>query len=559
MRSLFDMPLALAAIPVLVAGVVTLALYAWRRRRARLARLATEPLVARLVPPGSACVPRARVILLGLAALFAGLAFSGPRWGLEAAVVRSSGADIVLAIDASLSMLATDEKPSRLEEVKQEARRLLAASPGDRIGLIAFAGRSYILTPLTVDRGALELFLDNLDPSIVGQAGSSLARTIRQGTDLLVSTQSGSDRALVILSDGEAFEEVDDVKAAAKRAADAGVTVIAIGVGTEAGATIPVRTSTGVSLKRDADGQIVVTRYHPEMLRAAITDDGLFVPAAATDKAARARRALDALRQVQHVSRTAENRRAQFQLFLLPALLCVLADTLLAERRGRRRGAAVAATAASALLLLVALPRAAHADPEHDGDRLFRAGRYGDAAAAYRDALRHAARSPRLLYNYGTALLAAGRRGEAIDALRESTQARDADIRYRALFNLGLAYLQRARGAQGDSADADFAAARDAYKQALRMRPGALDAKWNYELSLRPRRSGGGGGGGAPQNASPSNNAPPAPQPAPRPQGGLGQQQAEQLLNSAAREEQEVQEKQQRANRPTRPPGGKDW
>ena len=96
--------------------------------------------------------------------------------------MRSTGVDLVLAVDASLSMLATDERPNRLERVKQEIRRLRALSPGDRVGLLAFAGRSYVLSPITVDGGALDLFLDNLDPSVVGQAGSSLAQTITQGT-----------------------------------------------------------------------------------------------------------------------------------------------------------------------------------------------------------------------------------------------------------------------------------------------------------------------------------------------------------------------------------------
>ena len=96
---------------------------------------------------------------------------------------------MVLSLDASLSMMAEDERPSRLERMKQEVRRLRAMSPGDRMGVLAFAGRSYVLSPLTIDEGALDLFLDNLDPTVVGQAGSSLARTIKQGVDLLDADQ----------------------------------------------------------------------------------------------------------------------------------------------------------------------------------------------------------------------------------------------------------------------------------------------------------------------------------------------------------------------------------
>src|SRR5690606_4908084 len=107
--------------------------------------------VARLTPVALAGRSTGRAIRLGLAALLGGVALAGPRWGLEQSIVRSEGIDMVLALDASLSMLAQDESPSRLERMKQEVRRLLDQSPGDRVALLAFAGRSYILTPLTID------------------------------------------------------------------------------------------------------------------------------------------------------------------------------------------------------------------------------------------------------------------------------------------------------------------------------------------------------------------------------------------------------------------------
>ncbi|OYV66388.1 MAG: hypothetical protein B7Z72_11430, partial [Gemmatimonadetes bacterium 21-71-4] len=105
---------------------------------------------------------------------------AGPRWGVEQSVQHRRGIDLVLALDASLSMEATDAKPTRLAQMKQEVRRLRALSPGDRIGLIVFAGRAYVLSPLTVDESALDLFLDNLDPSIVGQARRAPPRGVRR-------------------------------------------------------------------------------------------------------------------------------------------------------------------------------------------------------------------------------------------------------------------------------------------------------------------------------------------------------------------------------------------
>ncbi|MGH7717439.1 MAG: VWA domain-containing protein, partial [Gemmatimonadaceae bacterium] len=311
----FDHPIVLFAVPLLTIAVMALLVTSYRRRAARLARLGAHPVVERLVPPAAARTPWWRVALLGAATALAGIALAGPRWGTETAIVRGSGADVVLALDASLSMLATDERPSRLEKMKLEARRLLASSSGDRFGLIAFAGRSYILTPLTVDRGALELFLDNLDPSVVGQAGSSLARTIRQGTDLLLSTNTASDRALVVMTDGESFDSEEEVAAAARRAAEAGVNLVVVGFGTAEGSTIPVRSPAGTTPKRDENGEIVITRYHPETLQAITSAaDGAFIDAAATDKASRVRRALSTLRREQRQASSGRERRPQFQL-----------------------------------------------------------------------------------------------------------------------------------------------------------------------------------------------------------------------------------------------------
>lgn len=556
----FDIPWALIAAPVLAVAVATLLVIAFRKRQRRLTALGQKGIVARLIPASATRSPAVRVILLSLAAVFAAVAFAGPRWGTERAIVRAGGADVVLALDASLSMRATDDRPDRLERMKQEARRFLAASPGDRFGLIAFAGRSYILTPLTVDKGALELYLDNLDPSVVGQAGSSLSRAIRQGTDLLLTSRSGSDRALVIMSDGEAFEPESDVVDAARRAADAGITLVAVGFGTMEGATIPERGPGGRTLKRDENGEIVVSRHNPELLQAAArAANGVYISSTATDKAANVRRSLATLRRQGRMAQAGAERRPRFQLFLIPALLCLLADTLLAERRGARRGAPAAArTAAAALLLAIALPSPAYA-ADTEGDQLFRARRYAEAAEAYRREIMRGDRSPRLQYNYGTALILAGRPEEAIETLERATLSTDLETRYRALFNLGYIFLERGRSLDGDAATQAFAAAVDAYKRALRARPEAFDAKWNYELARRKQRAGGGGGGGGESEDESPQQPAPAREQLPRPSGSLSDRQAEQILNSAARDEQDVQGRKQRTGQPDVPPRGKDW
>ena len=537
-----------------------------RRARAerarRLQRLGTLAVVRRLVPPNVLATSGWRTVRLGGAALLAGIALAGPRWGFERTTVRSTGVDLVLAVDASLSMLATDERPSRLERVKQEIRRLRAISPGDRVGLLAFAGRSYVLSPITVDGGALDLFLDNLDPSVVGQAGSSIAQTIAQGTSLLALSKSGADRALVIMSDGEAFEPQDEILASARRAKEQGVSLVTVGFGTTQGSTIPIREGNRVIQKRDEQGQIVTTHYKPEVLQAAAAAaTGTFIPAEANDKAARIKSALDRLRTQTRSSLAGEDRTPRYQWFLLPAVLLLWLDTILGGRRGRRRREVAAAeTAVAASLLLVLLTGCGGSQQAVDASAAFKAKDYKRASTLFAEVIRQGDRTPGALYNYGTALVAADSLAAAAEILERAVEKADPEVRYRGRFNKGLTHLVRglakdSGAAPNDSASGQLKLALSDYKRVLIQRPGDLDAKWNYELALEKEKQGGGGGGGGGQS-----NASEAPaQNEPKPQPTLAQRQAEQLLGSAEREEREVQSKKQKQNRPEPPPGGKDW
>jgi Ca-activated chloride channel homolog len=548
--------LSLALPLVIAAGLVR----SDRRRQARLAQFGDVEVVSRLMPEGMARGTGWRTARLAAACAFGGVALAGPRWGYERAVNRTRGIDMVLALDASLSMRATDVKPDRLERMKQEVRRLRAMSTGDRIGLIVFAGRSYVLSPLTVDESALDLFLDTLDPSIVGQGGSSLSAALRQGTDLLSLGNNGADRALVVMSDGEAFEPQADVVAEARRAGEKGIVLVTVGFGTTDGSTIPIGTRDGsVSYKRDENGAIVVTRYVPDMLRAAAqAAQGTFIDASVTDKAGRVRQALSTLRTARHTTLGGDSRVPRFQLFLFPAVLLLLIDAFVSDRRRRTRArAAVTPATATVLALVVAasLDGCAGTQEARNAARAYQARQYPAAVALYRRAIEHGDQRPRTIYNYGTAYLATDSAERAVEAFERVIDLPDAEVRYRALFNLGLAHLRRGLKATtggGDELDAALAA----YKKVLLMRSGDVDAKWNYELALRAKQQGGGGGGGGQNDNSPS----PAPQSqAPRPSGGLGLNQAQQLLASAAREERDVQAKQHRKTSAQTPPNGKDW
>jgi Ca-activated chloride channel family protein len=552
----FDLPWLVTAAALLpLASALTY--WMWHRRRlARLARLGGEAAIARLAPAGVRHAPVSRAIRVSAALSLGALAAAGPRWGTGTSVVRTEGIDVVLAMDASLSMLAEDERPSRMERMKQEIRRFRAASPGERVALLAFAGRSYILSPLTSDDGALELFLDNLDPSIVGEAGTALAPTITQGVDLLRAARGAAGRALVILSDGEAFDDRAAILAAARAAREAEIEIVTVGFGTETGASIPVREGVKVVAKRDADGQVVITRYDPALLRAiAAAGRGEFIAATESDKGTRIRQALMRLDRQQRDVAEGLSRPLRLTWFLLPALFLLLFDSWRADGGSFERVGRVLRLAAPALVMVLP-PAAARAQSSSDAMAWFKSGNALQAARIWRGQIADGDKRPVTLFNYGTAMLAADSLDLAAEALERAALSPEADVRQRALYNLGLAQLRRGlRAENGDRRPLD--AAISAYRTLLLQRSDDADAKWNYELALRLQQKQSGGGGD--KNDQKGQRQPQPQRAEPDDSRAMSRQQAEQLLSSAARDEKETQARRQRGTRQERPPGKKDW
>jgi Ca-activated chloride channel family protein len=559
--------------PWFVLGGVALAIVAaalvlvgFARRRARLANYGAPEALARLAPPDAGRRPVRRALALALATLCLAIAIAGPRWGASTSILESEGIDVAIALDVSLSMLAEDERPSRLERMKQEVRRLRAAAPGDRVALIAFAGRSYILSPLTSDDGALDLFLSNLDPSIVGQAGSNIALPIRQGIELLSASTGDADRALVIMSDGEAFDDHEVAVRMAGEAKAAGIHVVTVAFGTAGGATIPLPGTGGADVKRDDTGEIVITKVDDRLLEAiAVAAGGEHVPSDATDKGNRIRRALGVLEASAQQQQLKANRPLQYQWFVAMALLILLVDALYADgarwpRVGRRtevprpdgperRNAA----RVGVLLFLLAAPTVAHAQGTslEQAIAMHRAERPIDAIKAYRALIEAGDRRAVVLYNLGTALLAADSLDAAIESLERVTFIGDAALRRTARYNLGVAFLRRGLRLEGEGRTAAMKSAQRAFRTVLLETPGDRNAQWNYELAMRTAQGGGGGGRTGPQQGPPP--------PEPSPQGQMTRQQAEALLDASAREERDVQARRRRGEGQGRATGQRDW
>ena len=253
----------LLALPVL-AALFGLEL---RRRQRALAVFGDLRLVRRLA--ASASLER-RVIKAALvigAALFLVLALARPQWGTKLEKVSRRGIDVVVAVDTSLSMLAEDAKPNRLAQARAAVASLIDLLQGDRIGLVAFAGTAYVACPLTLDYTAASLFVDVLDPDLLPVPGTAIAEAIRASIRAF-QTNERRNKVLILITDGEDHE--GDVEGAARAAADEGITIYTVGIGSPNGEPIPLRNTRGevVGYKEDRSKRKVTSRLGESALEA---------------------------------------------------------------------------------------------------------------------------------------------------------------------------------------------------------------------------------------------------------------------------------------------------
>jgi Ca-activated chloride channel family protein len=542
----FDAPLLLFLAPV-VALAFGFAAWLARRRRIRMARR-WSPSLGRLARGRGGWAPA----VVGLSALLAAVALAGPRAGRTEVRTQTRALSMVLAVDISRSMLAEDAAPSRLQRAGREARRLIQDLEGDRLGLIAFAGRSYILSPLTVDGGAIRMYLDAMDPDLASEGGTSLSAVLAQGTELLAAATDAADRVLVVFTDGEAHDTLPETIAQAEALKEAGVHLIVVAEGRALPTRIPIRDSAGTLLeyKQDEEGNVVRTQRRDDILRAVVdAAEGTLVPNELADQAGAVRDLVAALKR----SPTSETRTADLVprawIPVLGAALLLLGYTLV------RPGPALVGLAG-----LLLLSGGAEAQRPTAGTRAMAAGDPARAAAEFLKEAGSGSARDTAFYNAGTAALQARRFDVARGALEEAAKSLDPDLRYRALYNLGLLGLLAAE-ADSTKRQEILGQAADRLREALRLQPSSARAKWNLELAERrqppPPPSGGGGGPKPPSGGG----GQPSPQPS-RPQPpsqGLSQSQAEQILNSMERRERQTRAEQQRRLRGGSAGGVKDW
>lgn len=319
--------LLLLLIPFFFLGM---GLWLWGRRR-RLRRFGDEALVNELMPSWSRGKLWVRTVLLSLAFFFFVIGLSRPQIGAKLKDHKIKGAEIMIVLDVSNSMLAQDYSPDRLERAKLAISRITDKLKDDRIGLIVFAGTSFVQLPITSDYVSAKMFLNSISTESIPIQGTAIGEAISTAVRGF-SAQSEHSRAIIVITDGENHE--DDAVAAAKQAAEAGIKVYTIGVGSADGQPIPMNGE----LLKDKDGNIVVTRLDEETLRKVASAGGGAYVHAGNDEFGLTPIISDIrkMEDEEYNSVVFEEYNEQFMYFLGIALVFFVLEMLVGDRRARR-------------------------------------------------------------------------------------------------------------------------------------------------------------------------------------------------------------------------------
>ena len=278
-----------------------------------------------------------KYILFRLAIGMLIISASNPQYGENERTVASKGIDIMIALDISKSMMAEDiiDEYNRLDIAKLSIGKLMNELRGDHVGIVVFAGEAYKQLPLTPDYQVAKLFLKNIGTDMISSQGTDIGNAI----ELCMSSFSDerkNNKAIVIISDGEDHEEMA-VKAA-KEATDEGVVICTVGMGSEKGVPIPiVRNGKKIGIKKDKDESTVLTKLNEEnLIQIAQAGNGTYTKTRGLNL--NLRKILDRINEIEKTTLKKDRYSTyddQFQWFLLPALLLLLLDFMIFEKRGK--------------------------------------------------------------------------------------------------------------------------------------------------------------------------------------------------------------------------------
>lgn len=393
------------------------------------------------------------LFLYGL--VFVIIALANPQWGSKEENVKAERSDIYIALDISHSMNALDVAPSRLEKAKKWLSDFIMAQRNNRIGILFFAGNSYLQMPLSLDYASALMYVQSVTTAMAPTQGSSMSEAIT----LAVNQQKESDnaqKALILVSDGEDHE--GESEEAAEKAAEQGFVLFTVGVGTEEGSEVPMITDEGEDLALEEDGTPAISRIDKEVLQtAAKAGNGFFYWLGKDgDILKKINDQLEKIEKQTSEEKIFVAKNSYYWLFTVLAMICFMLPFL--PRQPKKAGLTVC------VVLYMSLS-GAQAQSAHDflknGDHLFHKKRYDEAEKQYEAAGKEKP-SFRAEYNRGNALYEQQRFAEAAEAYRKAIEKNTApSSKAMAYHNLGNARFRQQQ--YGESVDA--------YKKALQYNP----------------------------------------------------------------------------------------
>lgn len=457
-------------------ALLALALYARVMRRRAAAAFADAAMRDRILPRENSARFWLKLLLWEAAVVFALLALARPQWGDVVEDVKIKGSDLYVLIDVSRSMLARDVAPSRLERAKLDVSSLLNRLKGERVGLIAFAGRAAVKCPLTSDYAFFRVALNELGPHSVDRGGTAIGDAIRVALNVL-PVAADRDLALLLITDGD-DQDSEPLRAAAE-AAERHVTIFTVGLGDpNEGAKIPDKDGQNVRF----EGKDVVSKLDDELLRKiALDTSGAYVPArtSAYDLGKLYEEKLALLRGEFAKEQKLRRMSERFEIPLVLAILCFMLELLIRpydtpresrkpdERPAKSNAAAapnsVRATHAAAMLLLAILslccPRAFSADAgalAREGLSLYEKKEYASAGEKFNEAEKSFDReqredAARAAFDAGCAFQRAGDADKAREAYMKAALAQGKPLAASAQYNLGTLASDEAKKLAGEA------------------------------------------------------------------------------------------------------------
>jgi len=526
----------LLLIPILIAMFIR----AERRGTIRL----REFVSARLLPQLAGTVNRPRRMLrfglqlLGFALAIVSLA--QPRWGYTFEDVKRKGLDLLIAVDTSRSMLSNDVQPNRLERVKLAAHDLINELQGDRVGLIAFAGRAFLQAPLTIDYDAAVESVNDLDTKTIPEGGTNISAAITLATQSFGKSAVGN-RALVIFTDGE--ELSGDAVKNAKAAADAGVRIFTIGVGTSSGSLIPLSGEDGeTSFVKDSAGQVVKSKLDEKRLREVAQAAGGFYLHLENGPRAMQQLYTEGLAKMQAAEMDVRLSRRPIERYEWPlgaALVALALSILIGERKRSRERVyshtpAKIATAAAALWLAIC-QFGFGAAPGMDA---YRDGKFTDAYSQFQQTLKSHPQSraeDKLQFDSGAAAYKSEEYVKALESFSQALLSSDNGLQSKSHYNLGNTLYQRGETQKNDDKKlSDWTNALDHYQQTLKIEPQNKEAKDNYDYVKKKI-----------DDLKNKKQQQPQPSPSPSPQQKDKQQKQNQQNQQSQQDQQQNQQQQQ--------------